>query len=150
MSTCGSADSAISGFLRANIIFSKTMPVSGISKSRSACAPRARYRVRSGVKISIRRQDETVWQARFYSGEENTCHSLANLEYHHFKYEAHRDPGDVHIHFFGADAFSFGEGVRLENGDSVEIEAPALGKPLQNFIRIEQEKEQPVRVAVLA
>lgn len=77
------------------------------------------------------------------------CHSLANLEHHHFKYPAHRRPGDLHIHFFGADAFSFGEGVRLKDGDKMEIEAPALGKSLRNSIRIAREKERPVRVAAL-
>ena len=34
-------------------------------------------------------------------------HHLANLEDHHFKFDAHRRPGDIHVHFFGADAFSF-------------------------------------------
>ena len=51
------------------------------------------------------------------------CHSLANLEHHHFKYMAHRRPGDVHIHFFGADSFSFGAGIELRE-DFVD---PAFG-----------------------
>ena len=36
------------------------------------------------------------------------AHTLANLEHHHFKYAAHRVPGQAHVHFFGAAAFSFG------------------------------------------
>lgn len=99
--------------------------------------------------VAIRRGGETIWQAKFFSGEKNMCHSLANLEHHHFKYEAHRRPGDLHIHFFGADAFSFGEGVRLEHGDIVEIAAPAFGKPLRNSISIAREKEQQVSMAAL-
>lgn len=100
--------------------------------------------------VTIQRQGNTLWQAKFYSGEKNMCHSLANLEHHHFKYEAHRRPGDLHIHFFGADAFSFGEGVRLQDGDLVEISAPGFGKSLLNSIRVAQEKEQLTRVEALA
>src|SRR5207244_12831064 len=37
----------------------------------------------------------------------------SNMEHHHFKFDSHKRPGDVHVHFFGADAFSFGEGIRL-------------------------------------
>ena len=61
-------------------------------------------------------------------------HSLANLEYHHFKYESHRRAGDVHIHFFGADAFSFGEGIALKDGDVLQPEqevARVEGDPVQ-------------------
>ncbi len=35
------------------------------------------------------------------TGDANMCHALANLEDHHFKYEAHRRPGDAHIHSSG-------------------------------------------------
>ena len=55
------------------------------------------------------------------------CHSLANLEHHHFKFEAHRRPGDIHMHFFGADAFSFGEGVRLQDGDVMQVRFEGFG-----------------------
>ena len=59
------------------------------------------------------RAGETVlWEATLASGERAMCHSLANLEHHHFKYGQHRRPGDVHIHFFGADHFSFRDRIR--------------------------------------
>ncbi len=95
---------------------------------------------------AIVRNGATVWSATVYSGETNMCHSLANLEHHHFKYEAHRRPGDVHIHFFGADAFSFGEGVKLEDGDWMEVGFPAMGRTLRNPIRITKQKEEIVQV----
>ena len=44
-------------------------------------------------------------------------HTIANLEAHHFKYAPFRRPGDVHVHFFGADAFSFGAGVLNRFGE---------------------------------
>jgi hypothetical protein len=60
------------------------------------------------------------------------CHSLANIEHHHFKFEFHRRPGDLHIHFFGADAFSFGDGVRLEDGDVMQVRFAGFGRALRN------------------
>ena len=61
--------------------------------------------------VGIWRGGQFVWHKEIWSGQKNMCHSLTNLEHHHFKYEAHRRPGDVHIHTFGADAFSFGDGL---------------------------------------
>ncbi len=64
------------------------------------------------------------------------CHSLAeSLEHHHFKFEAHRRPGDVHVHFFGADAFSFGEGLRLAEGDVMQVQFEGFGRALRNPLR---------------
>jgi hypothetical protein len=80
----------------------------------------------------VRRGDQVVWEKAFLTGEANMCHSIANLEYHHFKYAAHRRPGDVHLHFFGTSTLSFADGVRVEPGDRFEIELPELGAPLVN------------------
>jgi hypothetical protein len=46
---------------------------------------------------------------------------MTNLEHHHFKFEGHRQAGDVHVHFFDAHSLSFGEGIALEDGDWVEL-----------------------------
>mgnify|MGYP003574978509 CR=1 FL=1 len=78
------------------------------------------------------RGGEVVWEKPFLTGEANMCHSIANLEYHHFKYAAHRRPGDVHLHFFGTATLSFADGVRVEPGDRFEIDLPDLGAPLVN------------------
>jgi hypothetical protein len=59
------------------------------------------------------------------------CHSLSNIEHHHFKFEFHRRPGDLHIHFFGADAFSFPD-VRLEDGDVMQVRFAGFGRALRN------------------
>ncbi|WP_369976255.1 AraD1 family protein [Xanthomonas bundabergensis] len=80
----------------------------------------------------IRRGDAVIWEKPFVTGEANMCHSLANLEYHHFKYAAHRVPGDVHLHFFGTATLSFADGVQAEPGDRFEIELPELGAALVN------------------
>ena len=68
---------------------------------------------------------------------------------HHFKYAAHRRPGDAHIHFFGADVFSFGEKIKLEDGDVMEVELAGFGRSLRNPIRIERAEPQFVEVKSL-
>ncbi|TWT23810.1 FAH family protein [Luteimonas marina] len=83
----------------------------------------------------LRRGDAVVWEKPFLTGEANMCHSLENLEYHHFKYAAHRRPGDVHLHFFGTATLSFADGVRAQPGDVFEVELPELGAPLRNPLR---------------
>jgi len=88
----------------------------------------------------IRRGAEVVWERPFATGEANMCHSLANLEYHHFKYAAHRRPGDVHLHFFGTATLSFSDGVRVAPGDRFEVDLPALGAPLVNALELEAER----------
>jgi len=84
--------------------------------------------------VTIERGGEKIWTKAIQTGEQVMCHSLANIEHHHFKFEAHRRPGDIHIHFFGADAFSFGEGVCLQNGDWMQVEFEGFGKPLRNSV----------------
>ncbi len=59
-------------------------------------------------------------------------HSIANLEYHHFKYQMFRRPGDVHVHFFGTETLSVADGIRTAADDVFEIEARDFGKPLRN------------------
>ncbi|WP_372015207.1 AraD1 family protein [Pseudoxanthomonas sp. 10H] len=83
----------------------------------------------------LKRDGAVVWEKPFLTGEANMCHSLENLEYHHFKYAAHRRPGDVHLHFFGTATLSFADGVRAVPGDVFEIELPELGAPLANPLR---------------
>jgi hypothetical protein len=94
----------------------------------------------------ILRGEKIIWEKSFATGEKNMCHTVANLEHHHFKYPAHRRPGDAHIYFFGADAFSFGDGIRLEDGDVMEIELAGFGRALRNPIRIEKSRPQLVAV----
>jgi hypothetical protein len=91
----------------------------------------------------IRRGDQVVWERGFATGEANMCHSLANLEYHHFKYAAHRRPGDVHLHFLGTATLSFADGIRVEPGDRFEIELPALGEALVNPLAPAEDADFP-------
>jgi hypothetical protein len=87
-------------------------------------------------EVSIERGGASIWSKQISSGDAAMSHSLANLEHHHFKHEAHRRPGDVHVHFFGADAFSFGDGLALKDGDVMQIRFKGFGRPLRNPLRI--------------
>jgi hypothetical protein len=53
------------------------------------------------------------------------------------------------VHFFGVDAFSFGEGVRLENGDVVKIRYSGFGRPLRNPVQVEKAERRRVAVTQL-
>ena len=63
-------------------------------------------------------------------------HNISNLEYHHFKYDLFRQPGDVHVHFLGTSVLSFADNLEINEGDSFEIEADAFQHPLINSIQI--------------
>ena len=99
--------------------------------------------------VTILRGAKAIWRKTFATGEQNMSHSLANLEHHHFKYSAHRRPGDAHLHFFGADVFSFGEGIQLEDGDTMKISLAGFGMPLMNPIRMDQGAPKLVKVQPL-
>jgi hypothetical protein len=88
-------------------------------------------------EVRIERGAETIWSKKVTTGEENMCHSLANLEHHHFKFDGHRQPGDVHVHFFGAHSLSFGDGIALRDGDWIDIRFDGFGRALRNPIRVE-------------
>jgi hypothetical protein len=96
--------------------------------------------------VSVTRNNRVLWSEQIHTGEQNMAHSLANLEYHHFKYADHRQPLQAHVHFFGADAFSFGAGVKLETGDKMQVHWKGMGRSLINPIGIELNKEQLINV----
>lgn len=97
----------------------------------------------------LRRGNDTIWEQDWLSGEENMCHSIANLEHHHFKYSEFRRPGDVHVHFFGAATGSFTANIETVPGDVFEIESPLFGKPLRNVLGERAADEELVTVETL-
>jgi hypothetical protein len=88
--------------------------------------------------VRIERRGKVFWSKGFTTGEKNMSHTVANLEHHHFKYPAHRRPGDAHVYFFGADVFSFGDGIELADGDVMEIQLAGFGRALRNPISIDR------------
>ena len=86
------------------------------------------------------RDGKVLWEKPFVSGEDNMSHTIANLEYHHFKYELFRNPGDVHVHCFGTATLSFADGIVTQADDVFELEAAQFGSALRNPVRIETER----------
>jgi hypothetical protein len=100
-------------------------------------------------RVSVERGGSAVWSKTIATGEDEMCHSLRNIEHHHFKFDAHRRPGDVHVHYFGACALSFGDGVRLANGDVMEVSFEGFGRSLRNTVRIVRGGDRAVSVKPL-
>ena len=88
----------------------------------------------------IYRDGKVLWEKPFLSGEDNMSHTIDNLEYHHFKYDLFRTPGDVHVHCFGTATLSFADGIVTRPDDVFEIEETQFGAALRNPIRLETER----------
>ncbi|HAO81081.1 MAG TPA: GguC protein, partial [Verrucomicrobia subdivision 3 bacterium] len=101
-------------------------------------------------RVTIERAGREFWSKGIATGETEMCHSLRNIEQHHFKFETHRRPGDVHVHYFGACALSFGDGVQLADGDVMEILFAGFGRPLRNPLRVARREATLVAVKSLA
>jgi len=99
--------------------------------------------------VKIERDGKTIWSQDILTGEKEMCHSLSNIEHHHFKFEGHRRPGDVHVHYFGACSLSFGAGVLLEHCDWMEVAFNNFGRPLRNFLRIADRQDKLITVESL-
>jgi hypothetical protein len=95
----------------------------------------------------IYRDGKVLWEKPFLSGEDNMSHTIANLEYHHFKYALFRNPGDIHVHMFGTATLSFADGISTQPNDVFEIEEGQFGAPLRNPVR--NEDEHPLMVGGL-
>ncbi|TGG95617.1 FAH family protein [Natronospirillum operosum] len=93
----------------------------------------------------IWRDGQILWEKPFLSGEDNMCHSLDNLEHHHFKYELFRQPGDAHLHFFGTATLSFADSIETRAGDIFEIEAEPFGRALRNPIAVRPAETSPIK-----
>ena len=101
-------------------------------------------------RVAVYRADAVLWEKEIRSGEAAMCHSLANLEHHHFKFEQHRRPGDLHVHFFGASAFSYGAGIALQDGDWMQVEWGGYGRPLRNPLQMNPRSDRLVTVQEFA
>jgi hypothetical protein len=99
--------------------------------------------------VVIERDGVAIWTKAVATGDGAMCHGLANLEHHHFKHEWHRQPGDVHVHFYGADALSFGDGLVLRDGDVMVVQFDGFGRALRNPLRVAARRPAPQDVTPL-
>ncbi|SEJ65557.1 hypothetical protein SAMN05192553_107102 [Cyclobacterium xiamenense] len=86
-------------------------------------------------RSAIKRGNAVIWEKEFLTGNANMSHNIENLEHHHFKYKLFRQPGDVHVHYFGTAVASFADGIVVQDGDRFEISIPEFGKPLVNPLK---------------
>ena len=100
--------------------------------------------------VSVSRGDETLWESVATTGESNMAHSLANLEYHHFKYEGHRMPHQVHVHYLGTNAFSYSIKLLLQHNDVMTVQWNGMGRALKNPIKISGDAETLVDIKPIA
>jgi len=100
-------------------------------------------------RVAIARGGVELWSKAILTGDDEMSHSLRNIEHHHFKFDAHRRPGDIHVHYFGACALSYGDGVRLADGDVMEVSFEGFGRPLRNPVRIARDTARLIGVAPL-
>ena len=100
--------------------------------------------------VAIERDGKVFWSKEIATGESEMCHSLANIEHHHFKFESHRRPGDLHVHYYGACALSFGEGIELREDDVMSIQFAGFGRALRNPLRVSTDANTPVLVQPLS
>ena len=101
------------------------------------------------LRCSVRRGEDLLYDSGpLKSGAQWMCHSLANMEDHHFKVGAHRRPGDVHLHFFGTSKLSFGEREwKYQPGDEITIDAAPFSPPLVNRVAAgSNEESRPIEV----
>src|SRR5579863_10292238 len=101
------------------------------------------------VSATIERNGNVLWTKTFRTGESEMCHSLQNIEHHHFKFEGHRQTRQVHIHFFGTDCLSFSDHIRLQDGDVMQVAAEGFGRPLRNPVRKAQLQPELIKVISL-
>ena len=100
-------------------------------------------------EVRVERDGKPIWQAPFLTGEDNMSYRIASLEHHHFKYELFRQPGDVHVHFFGTATISRNAGIETQPGDRFVIQAPGFGRPLINEIGPAGDPERKVLIHAL-
>jgi hypothetical protein len=98
---------------------------------------------------AVIRAGKVIWEKPFLSGEANMSHSFANLEHHHFKYDIFRQPGDLHVHYFGTATLSFADGIKTEPGDTFEISVADFGQPLRNTLTFAPKSQGTITVRPL-
>jgi hypothetical protein len=101
------------------------------------------------LSCSTSRDGNTIYDSgELFSGENYMCHSLANCEDHHFKYPQHRQPGDVHLHYFGTSKLSFGDrDWKYQAGDTIRISSPGFSADLVNpVVSSAEDAKNPVAV----
>jgi hypothetical protein len=99
-------------------------------------------------RCRVLRSDRMIYDSgELLTGQRNMCHSLANVEDHHFKFPQHRLPGDLHVHFLGTSKLSYPQrDWHYQTGDLVEVSFEGLGASLRNPIIRQEPSATPIVV----
>lgn len=97
------------------------------------------------LQCTVTRRGEVIYDSgTLWSGEQHMCHTLANMEDHHFKYPQHRIPGDIHLHYFGTSKLSYGAREwQYTSGDQIQINTKNFSAPLLNPVQKSAESATP-------
>ena len=95
------------------------------------------------ISCEIDRDGSKIYESGILkSGEEYMSHSLDYMEYLHFKYDIHRRPGDIHLHFFGTSQLSYStRDWKFNSGDEITISSPEFIGQLKNRVIKKKSKE---------
>lgn len=101
------------------------------------------------LQCTVSRGGQTLYDSGpLHTGQRHMCHSLANLEDHHFKFPQHRQPNTMHLHFLGTSRISYGQrDWKYADGDVLRIEAPGFSEALVNRVRAIDSGREPIEVA---
>jgi hypothetical protein len=99
-------------------------------------------------RCRVLRSDGVIYDSgELLTGERNMCHSITNLEDHHFKFPQQRLPGDLHVHFLGTSKLSYPHREwQYQTGDLVEVSFEGLGAPLRNPVTRQEPSASPIVV----
>lgn len=100
------------------------------------------------LRCTVSRGGQTLYDSgSLWSGEQHMCHSLSNMEDHHFKYPQHRIPGDIHLHYFGTSKLSYGtRDWQYADGDEIQVATTGFSAPLVNVVNKSAESPDPYTV----
>lgn len=93
-------------------------------------------------RSEIWRDGEIIFSREFFTGNAVMTHDFSALAHHHFKHPAHRNPLDLHVHFFGTAVLSFADGVRTRDGDVFRIYGDIFSAPLVNTLKKSIRKDE--------
>ena len=87
------------------------------------------YRISGNSKCTRTRKE--IWSSEIQTGEKNMAH-IGKSRVSSFQISVITViPLQAHVHFFGADAFSFGDGIKLETAMMMQVHWEGMGRALE-------------------
>ncbi|TAK71991.1 MAG: hypothetical protein EPO11_10685 [Gammaproteobacteria bacterium] len=100
--------------------------------------------------VIIKRNNEYVWRSQFVTGINNMLYSLEKIESLVFQHDQFLIPGMVHYLFLGADTTSYSHGIRLMDGDIIDISSSEFTFNLINHVNFAKNSIQKINIESLS